>query len=87
MHLLMTEWKDFEDCDICGFAQIVENEEELMQVESYVQAAKALLRRGEEFELLEAKKTESPVPLVKGQETFSGSASVESDSGKLTEQF
>ena len=62
MQLPTTEWEYFEECDLCGYEEIFEIQEELKQVESYVHVAKALLRRGEQLELMEAKKNESPVP-------------------------
>ena len=38
-----------------------------MQEESYLRVAKNLLRREEELELVEARKRESTIPVVKGQ--------------------
>ena len=67
MRLLVTECEDYEECDGCGVDEILEKEEELMQVESYLRVAKTLLWRQEELDLVEIRKRESTVPVVKGQ--------------------
>ena len=65
--LLVTECEDYEECDVCDFDEIIEKEEDLMQVESYLRLTKNLLWRQEEFEHMETRKRESTIPVVKGQ--------------------
>ena len=59
---LVTECEDYEESGVCGYAAIIEKEEDLMQVESYLRVAKNLLWRQEELELMETRKRESTMP-------------------------
>ena len=65
--LLVTECEDFEECDVCGFHEIIEKEAEFMQVESYLRVAKRFLWRQEELDHVEIRMRESTMPVVKGQ--------------------
>ena len=67
MWRLVTECDDHEECDGCGYDDSIEKEEELLQVESLLRVAKKPLWRQEELELMETRKRESTMPMVKGQ--------------------
>ena len=67
MWLLVTECEDYEECDVCGFDEIIEKETEFMHVESYLRVAKHFLWRQEELEHVEIRMRESTMPVVKGK--------------------